>query len=78
MYAGNLPGREGDLENTRCHRCRALLVERYGYFIQSYRLTSDGACPDCGMRIPGRWSGAFEGQITATPFLPGSRRLRTL
>jgi pyruvate formate lyase activating enzyme len=78
VYAGNLPGRVGDLENTRCHQCRALLVERYGYFIQSYRLTSDGACPDCGTRIPGRWSAAFEGQITATPFLPGSRRLRTL
>jgi pyruvate formate lyase activating enzyme len=78
VYAGNLPGRVGDLENTRCHRCRALLVERYGYFIQSYRLTSDGACPDCGTRIPGRWSGGFEGQITASPFLPGSLRLRTL
>ena len=42
VYAGNLPGRVGDLENTRCHDCRALLVERYGYFIQSYRLTARG------------------------------------
>ena len=42
VYAGNLPGRVGDLEHTRCHNCRALLVERYGYFIQSYRLTSRG------------------------------------
>src|ERR671930_2418411 len=38
VYAGNLPGRVGDLEHTRCHSCRALLVERYGYFIQQYRL----------------------------------------
>ena len=57
---------------------RALLVERYGYFIQSYRLTPDGACPDCGTPIPGRWGGQFDGQIAATPFLPGTRRLRML
>jgi pyruvate formate lyase activating enzyme len=76
VYAGNLPGRVGDLEHTRCHSCRALLVERFGYFIQDYRLTPDGACPDCGTTIPGRWGTAFNGQITSTPFLPGSRRLR--
>ncbi len=78
VYAGNLPGRVGDLEHTRCHQCRALLVERYGYFIKDYRLTAAGACPDCGTRIPGRWGAAFEGQITDRPFLPGTRRLRTL
>jgi pyruvate formate lyase activating enzyme len=78
VYAGNLPGRVGDLEHTRCHNCQALLVERYGYFIQDYRLTPEGACPACGTQIPGRWGASFEGQITATPFLPGTRRLRTL
>jgi pyruvate formate lyase activating enzyme len=78
VYAGNLPGRVGDLENTRCPHCRALLVERYGYFIKRYRLTPTGGCPDCGAAIPGRWGKAFEGQITDRPFLPGSRRLRTL
>lgn len=76
VYAGNLPGRVGDLENTRCHTCRALLVERYGYFIKNYRLTPVGGCPDCGAAIPGRWGAAFDGQITDRPFLPGSRRLR--
>jgi pyruvate formate lyase activating enzyme len=76
VYAGNLPGRVGDFEHTRCHHCRALLVERFGYFIQQYRLTPDGACPDCRTRIPGRWGATFDGQITSTPFLPGSRRLR--
>ena len=78
VYAGNLPGRVGDLEHTRCHQCRALLVERFGYFIQEYRLTPDGQCPDCGTTIPGRWGAGFDGQITSTPFLPGTRRLRTL
>src|SRR5262245_3407818 len=71
VYAGNLPGQVGDLENTRCPHCRALLVERYGYFIQDYRLTPEGACPDCGTIIPGRWGAGFDGQITSTPFLPG-------
>jgi pyruvate formate lyase activating enzyme len=78
VYAGNLPGRVGDLEHTRCHNCRRVLIERYGYFIQEYRLTAEGACPDCGTSIPGRWGRAFEGQIAASPFLPGSRRLRTV
>ena len=55
VYAGNLPGLVGDLEHTRCHDCRALLVERYGYFIKNYRLTPAGGCPDCGAAIPGRW-----------------------
>jgi pyruvate formate lyase activating enzyme len=70
VYAGNLPGRVGDLENTRCHYCAALLIERHGYLIRAYRLTAEGACPDCGTRIPGRWGRRFEGQVTSTPFLP--------
>ena len=78
VYAGNLPGRVGDFENTRCHACHALLVERYGYFIQQYRLTPDGTCPSCDTRIPGRWAAQFDGQITSSPFVPGSRMLRTI
>ena len=76
IYAGNLPGQVGDLEHTRCHNCHAMLVERYGYSIQDYRVTAGGACPDCGTAIPGRWGRRFEGQVTASPFAPGSRRLR--
>jgi len=78
VYAGNIPGRVGDLENTRCHACGVLLIERCGYLIRSYRLTPAGACPDCGTQIPGRWGAAFDGQLASTPFLPGTRRLRTL
>jgi pyruvate formate lyase activating enzyme len=76
IYAGNIPGGVGDLEHTRCHNCRAMLIERFGYFIQQYRLTPEGSCPDCGTTIPGRWGAGFDGQITSTPFLPGTRRLR--
>ena len=74
IYAGNIPGGVGDLENTRCHHCDELLIERFGYFIQQYRLTPDGACPRCGTSIPGRWGRHFEGQVTSTPFLPVTLR----
>ncbi len=56
VYAGNLPGRVGELENTRCHSCGELLVERFGYRILQYRLREDGACPRCSTAIPGFWS----------------------
>ncbi len=73
VYAGNLPGRVGGLENTRCPSCQALLIERHGYLILGYNLTPNGRCPSCDTPIAGRWSERFEGQISARPFLPGSR-----
>jgi pyruvate formate lyase activating enzyme len=73
VYAGNLPGRVGDLEHTHCHGCGERLIARYGYLIQQYRLTRDGTCPSCSARVPGRWSAKFDGQRTAFPFLPHDR-----
>ncbi|MGH9346598.1 MAG: AmmeMemoRadiSam system radical SAM enzyme [Vicinamibacterales bacterium] len=73
IYAGNLPGRVGDLEDTRCPSCHEVLVGRYGYLIRRYNLTPDGACARCAAKIPGRWSAGFEGQRTAHPFLPSDR-----
>ena len=55
VYAGNLPGRLGDLENTSCPECGATLVERVGFSVRSLRLTVEGRCPDCSTVIPGRW-----------------------
>jgi pyruvate formate lyase activating enzyme len=55
VYAGNCPGRVGDLEHTRCPACRALLVERQGYFVRRNRI-QNGRCPDCAASIPGVWS----------------------
>lgn len=74
VYAGNLPGHVGELETTRCPSCHAVLIERYGYHILQYRLTSKGACPDCGAATPGRWAPEFQGQITDHPYLPRLRR----
>ncbi len=70
VYAGNLPGEVGDLENTRCAQCGERLIERYGYFIVDYRLTPEGSCPKCHVVVPGLWAPRFEGQITSLPFVP--------
>jgi pyruvate formate lyase activating enzyme len=73
VYAGNLPGRVGSLEDTHCPSCGDVVIERYGYLIKGYRVSQDGTCPSCAAAIPGRWSAGFEGQRTAFPFLPHDR-----
>jgi pyruvate formate lyase activating enzyme len=70
IYAGNLPGQVGDLENTYCPECHEILVERYGYRIRGYHLTRDGRCPSCSLEIPGRWAEAYRPQIASRPFVP--------
>jgi pyruvate formate lyase activating enzyme len=55
VYAGNLPGRVGDLENTICPGCGTLLVERYGFEVIQNRITAGGTCPQCQRAIPGYW-----------------------
>jgi pyruvate formate lyase activating enzyme len=56
VYAGNLPGRTGSLEDTVCPRCRALLIERIGFRVRANRITQAGSCPQCALRIPGVWA----------------------
>ncbi len=56
VYAGNLPGRVGDLEDTICPDCGETLVRRRGNRVISDALTGRGACPACGRSIPGLWS----------------------
>jgi pyruvate formate lyase activating enzyme len=73
VYAGNMPGRVGDLEDTTCPSCQETLVSRYGYMIRKYNLTAHGTCPRCDAAIPGRWSAGFEGQRASHPFLPNDR-----
>jgi AmmeMemoRadiSam system protein B/AmmeMemoRadiSam system radical SAM enzyme/AmmeMemoRadiSam system protein A len=60
VYAGNLPGRVGPWENTRCPGCRATLVERTGYLVRAYRVGPDGRCPQCQARLPGVWPAAAQ------------------
>jgi pyruvate formate lyase activating enzyme len=56
VYAGNIPGRVKDYEDTLCPKCQALLIERTGYTIHKYHLTAQGTCPKCGTAIPGIWT----------------------
>lgn len=55
VYAGNIPGGVGNLEDTRCPGCGERLISRRGYRIREYRLTAEGTCPSCAVSIPGRW-----------------------
>jgi pyruvate formate lyase activating enzyme len=73
IYAGNLPGKVGQWEDTRCTQCGKTLIKRYGYLIEDYRLTPEGRCPSCAAQLPGRWAAQFDGQITSFPFLPRAR-----
>jgi pyruvate formate lyase activating enzyme len=70
VYAGNLPGYVGQLEDTRCMRCSTTLIERSSYRIKAYRITAEGKCPKCGEAVAGRWAAKFGGQATSHPFLP--------
>jgi pyruvate formate lyase activating enzyme len=56
VYAGNLPGDLGDLENTHCPSCGSLQIERYGFRVLSNRISPEGACSGCGQKIPGLWA----------------------
>ncbi len=54
VYAGNMPGAMGSVENTFCPSCQALLIEREGFSILN-NCMAGGQCPDCGAFIPGYW-----------------------
>lgn len=54
VYAGNLPGRVGQWENTRCPKCGVTVIERYGFVVKENRLKG-GCCGNCGEKIPGVW-----------------------
>ncbi|MEX1243968.1 MAG: AmmeMemoRadiSam system radical SAM enzyme [Thermoanaerobaculia bacterium] len=69
VYAGNIPGRVGKWENTRCPGCGETLIERYGFRVRANRV-KDGACPKCARPIPGRWGQVF--------ILPNSKPARPL
>ncbi|HEY7115395.1 MAG TPA: AmmeMemoRadiSam system radical SAM enzyme [Tepidisphaeraceae bacterium] len=66
IYSGNLPGRVGDGENTRCHHCNATVVKRHHFLVTENRVCADGTCPECNKPIPGIWgksSGHGDGRI---------------
>jgi pyruvate formate lyase activating enzyme len=66
VYAGNLPGRVGDLEDTRCPGCGLTLIARRGFVVLENRLGERSVCPRCDAPIPGVWT-------PPAPASPGAR-----
>ena len=66
VYAGNLPGHVGDLENTYCPHCRELLVERYGYLIQKYNITPTAPARNATQQSPA--AGARNSKVRSRRF----------
>ncbi len=60
VYMGNVPGHR--YENTYCPNCRELLIKRFGFEIDKWRLTKDMRCPACGHNI------AIKGQFNPSGF----------
>ena len=53
VYIGNVPGHTA--ENTYCHKCSKMIIERRGFAILQNNLER-GNCRFCGAHVPGVWS----------------------
>jgi pyruvate formate lyase activating enzyme len=53
VHVGNVPGHFS--ENTYCHKCNKIVVERKGFRIAGNYIVN-GKCKYCGEKIPGVWS----------------------
>ncbi len=51
VYTGNVHDAEGD--TTSCAACGSSLIVRDWYVLEQYRVTADGACPDCAAAVAG-------------------------
>ena len=60
VYAGNLPGRVGAWEDTRCPNCQETVVKRVGYHVRDYKIADDGTCRNCRTRVAGFWRSGWE------------------
>jgi pyruvate formate lyase activating enzyme len=54
VYIGNIPGHQA--ENTKCPKCKRVVVERAGFIVRSINLDR-GKCHFCKHAIPGVWEG---------------------
>ncbi len=52
-YVGNVPGHSA--ENSYCHSCGKMIIERRGYMILQNHVVK-GACEYCEAKIPGVWT----------------------
>lgn len=56
VYAGNLPGEVGGLEDTRCPSCGATVIKRCGYRVLRRAQDAEGRCMACRTPIAGYWT----------------------
>lgn len=49
-YLGNVPGHP--LEDTYCPECNAVVIGRYGFYIDEWNLDKQNCCKNCGVKIP--------------------------
>jgi pyruvate formate lyase activating enzyme len=50
VYTGNVPGDQG--ENTLCHQCDRVLIDRFGFATGHYGIKK-GRCPGCQIEVAG-------------------------
>ena len=62
VYAGNLPGRVGSLEDTHCAVCGKAVITRKGFYLEDYHLDAEGNCQFCGAKLPGIWKKGEKGR----------------
>jgi len=55
VYTGNVHDASGG--STWCHACGARLIGRDWYELSDWNLTPDGACAQCGSKLPGVFDG---------------------
>jgi pyruvate formate lyase activating enzyme len=55
VYLGNLPISAG--QDTQCSACGETVIARDTYNINSYRLSDNGSCLQCGAKLYGRFEG---------------------
>ncbi len=60
VYLGNVPRHEGN--NTYCHNCGKLLIQRLGYFIPTFNMAGS-QCKFCDTTIPGVWEEAEKSSV---------------
>jgi pyruvate formate lyase activating enzyme len=63
VYCGNAPGKVGNRENTYCHACGELLIERYSFLVKRNHMQGNH-CPSCEADIPGVWEHTAPKQST--------------
>jgi pyruvate formate lyase activating enzyme len=66
VYPGNIHGAVGDRENTFCPECKALVIERTGFYVSKNCMKTPGKCPECSASLPGVWEAAAPSQSDGT------------